>query len=665
MDLNLMKYLYVIIISLATFIGNAQEKNIKSSNESYEKYAFIKAQQMYLEIVNDGFESKELFQKLGDTYYFNNDYKNAHKWYSRLFKYDTTAISKAYYFRYIQSLKAVKKYDEASKLMTAYLSLKEDGIVISSSATDANYLKKIELQSGRYKIRNEEMNSSAQDFGTSYYLGNKHVVFASSKDSTGVVRRRHEWNNRPFLNLYIADVDSTNGRLSSSRKFGNGDKKLNTKFHESNAVFTKDGQTVYYTSNNYLNKEFKKSGDDVNKLKIFRAFKSLTGWTDIEELSINSDEWSTAHPALNEQENRLYFASDRPGSMLDLDGKRSSDIWYVDIDKNAALSLPVNLKAVNTSGKELFPFISSKADLYFSSTGHAGLGGLDVFIVPLENALQEEQAMVTNLGKPINSSYDDFCFIINDVTKTGYFSSNRKEGKGLDDIYSFKQLKELACQDIITGIVTDVTTGELLPGAQVALLDKDNVLIESIEVVGDAVYTFTVDCKTTYVLQARKETYATTEAVITTPNRIATLALPLQLSKSIDERMQTVQVGDDLNEVLDLTTIYFDFDKDNIRPDAQVELQKILKYMNAYPTISMDIKSHTDSRAPDDYNVQLSDRRAQSTRAYLISKGIASSRLTANGYGESQLLNNCSNGVTCTKEQHQLNRRSEFIVVKK
>ena len=665
--MKMIKNIYIVLIALITFSAYAQERNLKSSNADYDKYAFVDAQGMYLNVVNNGYESMEVFQKLGDTYYFNNDYKNAHKWYSRLFEYDSAMISKEYYFRYIQSLKAVKDYDKANQLMAEYQRMNGSDSMISSVGNGLNYLDLIEMQSWRYNIKNEGMNSKSQDFGTSYYLGSRQVVFASSRDSSSMVSRKHKWSNREFLDLYIADADSLNGTLSNVRKFGDGDEELNTKFHESNAVFTKDGNTVYYTSNNYLNKEFKKSSDDVNKLKIFRATKSGEGWSNIQELHFNSDEWSTAHPALNKEENRLYFASNRPESILALDGKNSSDIWYSDIGTNGELSDPINLASVNTPGREFFPFISNKGDLYFSSTGHAGLGGLDVFVANLESAMNDQTFGITNIGKPVNGPYDDFAFIINDNTKTGYFSSNRREGNGLDDIYSFKQTKSLACKDLIEGVVTDSESGALMPGTQVSILDGDNKVMDTVVVGLDAAYSFEVNCGTTYSLRGVKDGYDPVDAVTETPGMIATIDLPLQIGKSVDEKMDNVQVGDNLVDVLgmDWTIIYFDFDKSNIRPDAEVELQLILNYMLANPTVEVDIRSHTDSRAPDGYNIKLSDRRAKSTRAYLIMKGISANRLTAAGYGEFQLVNECSNGVDCTEEQHQLNRRSEFIVTKK
>ncbi|WP_298951616.1 OmpA family protein [uncultured Nonlabens sp.] len=660
------KKLYILLFVFSSSLSFSQEKKIGSSNKNYENYAFIEAQKMYLEIVNNGYESVELFQKLGDTYYFNNDYKNAHKWYSKLFEYNQDTISKEYYFRFIQSLKAVGDYTKANSLLDKYRRINGDDDYINEYANDVNYIDLIELQSYRFSIVNEVINTKSQDFGAAYYRGTNKVVFASARDSSSLISRKHKWNDRQFLDLFKADMDTLTGELSNVTKFGNGgDEKLNTKFHESNAVFTKDGQTVYYSSNNYFNSNFKKSSDDVNKLRIFRAQKTSKGWGNITDLKINGDEFSTAHPALNIEESRLYFASDRPGSKEGLEGRVLSDIWYVDLDEEGELSEPVNVSSINTAGNELFPFISDNGDLYFSSTGHMGLGGLDIFVTPLSETYNKNSIRVTNIGKPVNGQHDDFSFIINDSTQMGYFSSNRPEGKGLDDIYRFVQNDPLVCMDILKGVVTNEKTGLLMPDTQVDLLDQNNSVIESVVVGKDAAYKFMVSCASDYSIRAFKEGYSPAEANTTTPNTVATIDLPLQISKSIDDRLKNVKEGDDLNDILDINMIYFDFDKHNIRPDAELELQKVLRYMKAYPTVQIDVRSHTDSRAPDGYNIKLSDRRAKSTRAYLIMKGISADRITARGYGEFQLVNQCSNGVECTEEEHQLNRRSEFIVIKK
>ncbi len=657
------KLLLLLIVLLTSGSVFAQKRGMKSSNEDYSKLAYIDAQKMYLNIAEKGYADMELFQNLADTYYYNNDYTNANKWYAKVFEYDLHDISKEYFFKYIQTLKSVKDYDRADEIVEEYVKVKGDDQFIQNYTKNRNYLDQIDAQSGRFEIKRLNMNSKAQDFGVGIYDGGKKAVFASSNDSSSMVKYVHKWSDRSFLNLYSADVDPSTGEFLNMENFSGN---INTKFHESNAVFTKDNKTVYFTRNNFFKKRFKKSSDDINKLKIFRATREGEGdeWSNVEELSINGEEFSTAHPALSPNEDRLYFASDRPGGKKGLfDTKASSDIWYVTLDGSGGLGTPVNVKEVNTPGNELFPFMSSNGDLYFSSNGHQGLGGLDVFVSQATNG--ELTKDVINLGKPVNGTQDDFAFVLNQEKLTGYFSSNRLSGKGLDDIYYFKQTKPLSCVVDINGVVTDEKTGDLMPQSTVSLLDADNKVVDQMVVGDDAAYSFKLECGSNYSIKAEKDGFSVAEEFIQTPNVTTTLEQPLAVAKTIEEKVNEIQIGDNVAEALGLTKIYFDFDKSNIRPDAEVQLQKILAYMNAYPTSEIDIRSHTDSRASDGYNIKLSDRRAKSTRAYLIMKGISPNRLTAAGYGEYQLVNECSNGVECTEEQHDLNRRSEFILTKK
>jgi outer membrane protein OmpA-like peptidoglycan-associated protein len=435
---------------------------------------------------------------------------------------------------------------------------------------------------------------------------------------------------------------------------------INTKYHESTPVFTADGQTMYFTRNNYDNGVYLQDKKGINKLKIFRSYKKKGKWSKPEQLPFNSDEYSVAHPALSPDGKQLYFSSDMPGSMgYDLENEFTrSDIWVVDILAEGAFSAPRNLKNINTPGRETFPFVSKTNTLYFSSSGHQGLGGLDVFT----STINPDASMgeVVNIGRPINTIYDDFSFIVNDETKIGYFSSNRPGGSGDDDIYRFLQVEDLRekCEVLATGDITDKKTGNPVQDARVVLLDLDNKEIDQQVTSDDGTYTFTLDCDQPYVLRVVKEDYTSDEEVITTPRSSGLIDISLEIELN---RIPVVDC-DDIGPLLDIEQIYFDFDKFDIRSDAAYELSKIKAFMELYPQVSVEIRSHTDSRAPDQYNDLLSERRAQSTRDWLISKGIDASRLTAKGFGERRLLNKCANGVVCSSEQHQLNRRSEFIV---
>ncbi len=456
--------------------------------------------------------------------------------------------------------------------------------------------------------------------------------------------RLHDWNKQPFLNLYMAEMNE-DGKLYNMEKLG-GD--ITTKFHESSPSFTKDGRAVYFTRNNFIDGKKGRDKEKNIRLKIYKATKLGENlWTNIEELPFNSATYSVAHPALSSDEKRLYFSSDMPGTI------GQSDLWYVDILGDNNYGSPVNLGlGINTEARENFPFISSNNVLYFSTDGRAGLGGLDIYFTQLnEQGLPTE---IQTLGTPINSGKDDFALIINEEKNLGFLSSNRNgiSGSVGDDIYRVNRV----CEITISGLVTDENTGVLLPGSLVIVMDQDNNPINSMTVGRDAEYSFNVECNKQYTIRGTKDKYEPKEKIVSTPRESSSINLPLELKPS------DPCPPNDLGCRLSLQPIYFDFDRYNIRPDAAIELAKILAALREYPELIIHIESHTDSRGSDSYNELLSERRAQSTLEWLISKGITRNRLTAKGYGEGRLINECSNGVECTEEAHQLNRRSMFII---
>jgi outer membrane protein OmpA-like peptidoglycan-associated protein/tetratricopeptide (TPR) repeat protein len=633
-------FLFALVV-LTAGTAFAQQKDIQKANKEFDKFAYIDAREIYLKVVADGYESAEIFKKLGDTYYFNSDYTNAAKWYQKLVTQFPDETEPEYYYRAAQSLKSLGKYDESNALLKDYVAKGGRGLVIKSYEDDPNYLKSTVFKSRDFVLEKVGVNSSNSDFGASFY-GKDKIVYASASNTEGM--KTAEWTNQPFLDLFIADKDSI-GMLSNSMRLS-GD--VNTEYHESSSAFTKDGNTIYFTRNNFLDG---KKGKDKNKtirLKLYKATKTGDyNWTNVVELPFNSKEYSVAHPALSKDGKKLYFSSDMPGTL------GMSDLWYVDILGNDTYGTPVNLgPEINTQARESFPFISEKNNLYFSSDGRSGLGGYDIFVTPLNDS--GKPGIITNLGAPSNSDQDDFGFIINEDDRIGYVSSNRGGDRGSidDDIYLVKE----TCTITITGKVYDEETNEPLPGANVTLLDENNQLVNQTTAKADGTYSFTADCDTQYTVRGAKEGYNPYEKMIKTPVLSGTIDVPLPLRK----------VGpcppNDLGCRLNLQPIYFDFDKSNIRKDAEIELAKILAAMREYPELIIHIESHTDSRGNDRYNEKLSERRAQSTLKWLVGKGIDAKRLTAKGYGETQLVNQCSNGANCTSEEHQLNRRSMFII---
>ncbi len=636
------KILMSLLVILITSIAYSQKNQIEKANKDFDQYAYIDAREIYLKVVEDGYESAQVFQKLGDTYYYNSDYADAAKWYQRLIGQFPSETESIYYYRTAQCLKSLGQYEEADEMMNAYAKVGGAGIILNNYKEDPNYLKSIAFQAKGYELQKVSVNTEYSDFGPSYY-GDKIVFASAAKTSEG--SKIHDWNEQPFLDLFEADRDSQ-GYLSNVTAL---DGDINTPYHESSATFTKDGNTVYFTRNNFVDGKKGRDKEKTIRLKIYKAIKSGENfWTNVEELPFNGDNFSTAHPALSKDEKKLYFASDREGTF------GMSDIWYVDINEDGTYGVPINLGPnINTEAREGFPFVSEMNNLYFSSDGHSGLGGLDVWVAPLKE--DGKAGKVTNLGEPANSNKDDFGFIIEESKRIGYVSSNREGDQGSisDDIYRVQE----KCEITITGIVTNAATGEILPGATVLLLDENNNEVASVIADEEGRYNFEAiaACESQYIIRGKSEGCEYNEKLVETPNKTGTITVPMPLECDPCP-------PNDLGCRLSLQPIYFDFDRWNIRPDAEIELAKILAAMQQYPELVIHIESHTDSRGNDAYNEALSEKRAQSTLNWLVKKGVDPSRLTAKGYGEYQLQNRCSNGVECTEEEHQLNRRSMFII---
>ncbi len=637
----LQKIVLFTLVFLYSCVSFSQRKHIKKAEKDFDIFAYIDAREIYLKVVEDGYRSAEIYKRLGDTYYFNSDYNNASIWYNKLVEEFPDETDANDYFRAAQSLKSANKYSESDILMETYFAKGGEGLVAQNFKNNPNYLQSIAKGAKEFNLDKVSINSPTSDFGPSFYL-NKLVFASNSQNFEGA--KLSVWDNLPYLDLYEADMDE-NGVLSNATRL-RGD--INTLYHESSTAFTKDGNTVYFTRNNFIDGKKERDKDKTIRLKLYKATKSGDSyWGNIVELSLNDKNYSVAHPTLSVDEKRLYFASDMEGTLGE------SDLWYVDILEGDTYGTPVNLgPSINTEARESFPFISDKNNLYFSSDGRSGLGGFDVYVTPLNN--DGKTGTITNLGEPANSNKDDFGFIINEEKHFGYVSSNRDgDGGSIDDeIYLVRE----KCEITVTGSVTDIDSGELLPGADVFLLDSNNKLISKVTVGNNAIFSFIAECDSQYSIRGIKDRYAPAEMVLETPNKTGIINVPLQL-KLIDPCPPN-----DLGCRLNLQPIYFDFDRFNIRSDAAIELAKILAAMREYTQLIIHIESHTDSRGSDSYNESLSEKRAQSTLNWIVDQGINRSRLSAKGYGEKQLINQCSNGVKCTEEEHQLNRRSMFII---
>jgi len=638
--------LCLAIISFLSNSGFAQKAKIAAADKKYNSYAYIDAIQTYERLAEKGYQSVEMFEKLGNAYYFNSDFEKAVQSYEKLYQLQSE-LAPEYFYRYAQSLKAIGKEKEAATILAKFENKSSDDSRSKRLKNNTDYLEDIKANVGIYTIENAGINSKYSDYGSTI-VDNK-LIFTSARDTGGVGQRKHAWTGEHFTNLYAAGV---NGELIPSNPV-RYDANVNSKFHEATPVFTKDGNTMYFTRNNYLDGKKGKDANKVTLLKIYKATLVNNRWTNVTELPFNSNNFSTAHPALSPDEQTLYFASDRPGTI------GQSDLYKVAINSNGTYGEPINLGVeINTEGRETFPFVTKDNQLYFASDGHPGLGGLDVFTTKINN--DGSFGEVENDGAEVNSPKDDFGYYRDSEINKGFFSSNRDGGLGSDDIYRFTSKDK--CKQILKGIVTDSATGETLAGVQLILLNKQYKVIA--ETTSDALgyYAFDVNCRKTYFVRANKKDYTSKETKLRTPEVTGETKLDIQLESTICR----VAVGDDLGKCFGIKMIYFDLDKSNIRKEAALDLAKILDVLIQNPTIKLDIRSHTDCRQTAKYNMALSDRRAKATIAWLVSKGIDSSRLTGRGYGESQLINDCgcepTNASNCTEEQHQMNRRSEFII---
>jgi outer membrane protein OmpA-like peptidoglycan-associated protein len=594
-----------------------------------------------------------MLKLVGDSYYFNANYQKAARNYGMLldnYKDQPGIVGPEYYFKYAQSLKSLKEYEKSDAIMQEFADMVSEDERAQNFLQGKDYLEAIEAAKGRYTMAEMDMdiNSEYSDLAPSFYK--EGLIFSSDRDTGNLARYRHTWNAMDFLDLYKINVDSASRKKPAKFDL---DPEFTTRVHESSSIFTKDGQTMYFTGNNY--KKGKIIGDEqgVVRLKIYRARWQDDKWVVEDDLSINSDDFSTAHPALSPDERKLYFASDRHNPSVE------SDLYVVSINEDGSITEdPKPLQGnINTGARETFPFVSSAGILYFSSDGHPGLGGLDVFSTRIE--ADRPQTAIENLGEPVNSIMDDFSLVIDEETRVGYFASNREGGKGYDDIYSFTKAPE--CIQTVTGTVRDKVTNELLIGATIKVINEENEEILSTFTDENGQYSLTLDRYQLNFVRAQAEGYTPAEEFLERgkcrPPRIMDFYL----------ESPEVTCGDDLSVLIPelRSTIYFDFDKDIIRDDAKPQIELVIAIMEKYPSLNIKLKAHTDAQGPDAYNMDLSRRRAQATVDYILANSdkISPTRLQAEGYGETQLANkDCPNGVRCPDKEHEKNRRTEFII---
>ncbi|MFI1773628.1 OmpA family protein [Thalassobellus citreus] len=635
--MKLKNYLLICILSCIGFNSFAQYGSQKKADNLFNKLSFAGATDVYKALINKNYNAEYATRQLADSYAFLRNPDSAVVYYKKVVKQEN--VPTEYYYNYAQALRGVKNYKEYRLWMRRF---KDAGGEINNEnlQKDGDFVNSIFNAKQQYFLTDVNFNSKYSDFGAFEHNGK--IYFASSRDEGVSSKHIYGWNGEPFLDIYTAN-NRTDSLINHKSKLKGS---INSIYHDGPLTITKDGKTMYFSRNDYIKNTLGKNDEGVSNLKIYKATLVNDEWTNIEELPFNSNTYSTGHPALNNDDTKLYFASDMPG------GIGGTDIYYVDIN-NGSFSEPKNAGSIiNTNKNEKFPFVNTENVLFFSSDGHPGLGLIDIFGTVLDKS--NNIVSVINLGVPVNSSKDDFSFFMNNDGLSGYFASNRNGGVGSDDIYAYDRIPQLK----IEGTVADIDNNPI-PNTTIKILDNNGNQIAYVNTDDDGYYEINIDRDSDYNLDIKKDGFINNSKAVS--------------SKGIERSVKSITADFILNpnkkEIIPITElypIYFDFNKFDIRKDSTTELDRIVNLMmNTYPDMVIEIKSYTDSRGPAFYNEKLSVERAEATYKYLINKGVSSDRITAyNGYGEQNLVNGCNGTIKCTEEQHQLNRRTQFIVIK-
>ncbi len=645
-----MKKIYILSLLFCLSAVFAQTK-LKKADKLFNMYAFVDASKAYGEYLKDENDpSIETIRKAADSYYFTADNREALKWYQKLYDVQGQTMNDKYFLRYIQSMKSVGDYVQADKITKIYLNKKGDEKQLAYYSYQKKQMDSLAATKSRYQLRNLEINSPQADFGTSFY-GQK-IVYASSKENTEPNKSRYSWNNQPFLSLYIAERSQVDGSLFNEEVFL---PNAMNKYHEATAAFSPDFKTVYYTTN--IVKNNNRLVIDRSRINNFQIIKGTIENGELkktEKIFFNSKEYSVGHPSLSEDGEWLFFASDMPG------GYGETDLYVVQITKDGTMGSPRNLgPKINTIGSEMFPYFRN-GKLYFSSDGHYGWGDLDVYESKFSDGLYFSTPK--NLGEPINSSKDDFSYIVDADDSFGYVSSSRGNGKGDDDIYYFSKTKPV-CNQWVSGKVINVKTKSAITDAWVKMYDNSGDIISETTTDAQGNYRVSIPCSGKFKAVASKANHSRDEKVVETKNVNEAEIKDVNFELSNYDDLIVREKG---TEKVNVNPIFFDYDQWEITSQAIEELDKVVFLMENFPNVKIKIEAHTDSRGKDTYNLKLSDNRAKATQNYIVSKGIDPSRIeSAIGYGESRLINRCKNGVKCSEAEHFKNRRSDFIIIQK
>lgn len=487
-----MKTILLAIICSVSLSVWGQSGKLKKADSYFNRLSYAYAAQLYEELIGSEVDSPALKSKLAYSYLKMDNYTKSVEYYGKMI--ESSEAKPDDYYNYAYVLKQSGNYAESDKWMNKYSNAAQADLRSQLFLGNTGYKSKIEKTAPFFSLTNLDLNTGVADFGGYYNPAQNRMYFITARKKRVFVKKEWSWNANRFLDLYSATV-STDHKLGTPKRVS----KVNTKFHEGPLAFSPDGKTVYYTRNNISSGKKRRDGKKIQNLKLYIAAVDENGkWTDEKEFPYNSKDYSVGHPVLTSDGKTMYFVSDKPGGM------GGADIYKAAVLENGTFGEMINLgNKINTEGQEMFPFIDSEERLFFSTNGHPGLGGLDVFVAFLENGAVGK---IHSLGIPVNSQFDDFAFNLSKDLKTGFLSSNRSGGKGGDDIYAVQLIRPITFGVTIKGTAKD-KKGEIVPNAKIDLKDDKGNVIGTVTADEKGAYSFEAEYEKNYALAGSKTDY--------------------------------------------------------------------------------------------------------------------------------------------------------------
>ena len=622
-----MKKTHLLLLSAFALVSCAKQ-HLAKADKDHARMAYAKAVEGY-EKALPKITDRDASLRAADAYQRMNMNAKAADRYAFADRLQPLNAEQA--LRYAQVLQSLDRTPQALQQFDRVLAQRPDDAMVQALRNATAERNTFYVDTTLFTVVPVDLPGMVSVFAATLY-GNG-IAFAGETEAP--LEKRNPWTGNSFLDLYSASPSNT-GSWSAPKALPGA---VNGRFHDGPAVFSADGRTMYFTRSDYYKFRLNKDGSAVSHLQLYRATKDDQGnWNDIHQFAYNGDEFSTGHAALSADGGTLYFTSDMPG------GRGGTDIYRC-LQTEEGWGLPMNLgETVNTAGTEMFPTLFGDS-LFFASNGHRSLGGLDVFVTTPSNG---DWTVPENLNYPINTVHDDFAFVMQPDGSHGFLSSNRS---GSDRIHSFTTQEPTL---VVQGTFKDDEYYLPMAEVEVKLLDISSGEDLKLMTGPDGKFAFNLNKDREYRLSGEKNGMFTESRDLSTAGQ--------KLSRTWTEDFELKEVV--VDKPILVQNIYYDYDRWDIRTEAAAELDKVARIFIDNPGLSFELSSHTDSRASHMYNLMLSEARAKSAVDYLIRKGVDPARITAKGYGEMKLVNGCRDGLECSEEEHQANRRTEFKVTK-